>query len=98
MGAALSDEQKIAVGREMAEAWRALDWRKGADMLRAGQMVDQLAALRATHAGDQLDKLALAVAVDAAERSNFPGPQFERRPGDGGQTRRVMPSLRSAGW
>lgn len=32
MAAALTDEQKIAVGREMAEAWRALDWRKVADM------------------------------------------------------------------
>jgi len=28
----LTDEQKVAVGREMAEAWRALDWRKVADM------------------------------------------------------------------
>jgi limonene-1,2-epoxide hydrolase len=32
MSAVLSDEQKIAKGREMAEAWRALDWRKVADM------------------------------------------------------------------
>lgn len=32
MSANLTDEQKIAVGREMAEAWRALDWRKVADM------------------------------------------------------------------
>ncbi|MBJ7412924.1 MAG: nuclear transport factor 2 family protein [Phenylobacterium sp.] len=32
MATALTDEQKIAVGREMAEAWRALDWRKVADM------------------------------------------------------------------
>jgi limonene-1,2-epoxide hydrolase len=32
MGATLSDEQKIAAGREMAEAWRAMDWRKVADM------------------------------------------------------------------
>ena len=28
MAATLTDEQKIAKGREMAEAWRALDWRK----------------------------------------------------------------------
>ena len=28
----LTDEQKVAVGREMAEAWRALDWRKVSDM------------------------------------------------------------------
>ncbi|TAL38273.1 MAG: nuclear transport factor 2 family protein [Phenylobacterium sp.] len=32
MAVTLSDEQKIAKGREMAEAWRALDWRKVADM------------------------------------------------------------------
>jgi limonene-1,2-epoxide hydrolase len=32
MAASLSDEQKIAVGREMAAAWKALDWRKVADM------------------------------------------------------------------
>jgi limonene-1,2-epoxide hydrolase len=32
MIATLSDEQKIAKGREMAEAWRAMDWRKVADM------------------------------------------------------------------
>ena len=32
MAEGLTDEQKIAVGREMAEAWRALDWRKVADM------------------------------------------------------------------
>ncbi|MFC3069189.1 nuclear transport factor 2 family protein [Phenylobacterium soli] len=32
MGATLSDEQKIAKGREMAEAWRVMDWRKVADM------------------------------------------------------------------
>ncbi|WP_068878373.1 MULTISPECIES: limonene-1,2-epoxide hydrolase family protein [unclassified Phenylobacterium] len=32
MAAALTDEQKTAAGREMAEAWRALDWRKVADM------------------------------------------------------------------
>ncbi|TAJ70160.1 MAG: nuclear transport factor 2 family protein [Phenylobacterium sp.] len=32
MSASLSDEQKIAVGREMAAAWKAMDWRKVADM------------------------------------------------------------------
>jgi limonene-1,2-epoxide hydrolase len=32
MSMTLTDEQKIAKGREMAEAWRALDWRKVADM------------------------------------------------------------------
>lgn len=32
MSEMLTDEQKVAVGREMAEAWRALDWRKVADM------------------------------------------------------------------
>ena len=32
MSVTLTDEQKIAAGREMAEAWRALDWRKVADM------------------------------------------------------------------
>lgn len=32
MAEPLTDEQKIAVGREMAQAWRALDWRKVADM------------------------------------------------------------------
>ena len=28
----LTDEQKIAAGREMAEAWRTMNWRKVADM------------------------------------------------------------------
>lgn len=28
----LTDEQKVAAGREMAGAWKALDWRKVADM------------------------------------------------------------------
>lgn len=32
MAKSLSDEQKIAVGREMAAAWKALDWRRVADM------------------------------------------------------------------
>lgn len=32
MAAGLSDEQKIARGREMAAAWKAMDWRKVADM------------------------------------------------------------------
>lgn len=32
MTASLTDEQKVARGREMAEAWRAMDWRKVADM------------------------------------------------------------------
>jgi limonene-1,2-epoxide hydrolase len=32
MATNLTDEQKIALGREMAEAWRAMDWRKVADM------------------------------------------------------------------
>lgn len=32
MATTLSDEQKIAVGREMAAAWKAMDWRKVADM------------------------------------------------------------------
>ncbi len=32
MSTTLTDEQKVAAGREMAEAWRALDWRKVADM------------------------------------------------------------------
>jgi limonene-1,2-epoxide hydrolase len=32
MSVTLTDEQKIAAGREMAEAWRTLDWRKVADM------------------------------------------------------------------
>jgi len=32
MAASLSDEQKIAAGREMAAAWKAMDWRKVADM------------------------------------------------------------------
>jgi limonene-1,2-epoxide hydrolase len=29
---AISDAEKIALGREMADAWKALDWRKVADM------------------------------------------------------------------
>ncbi len=32
MAAGLSDEQKTAKGREMAAAWKAMDWRKVADM------------------------------------------------------------------
>lgn len=32
MSTTLTDERKIGVGREMAEAWRAKDWRKVADM------------------------------------------------------------------
>lgn len=32
MAATLTDEQKIATGREMAAAWAAMDWRKVADM------------------------------------------------------------------
>jgi len=32
MSATLSDAEKIAKGREMAEAWRRMDWRKVADM------------------------------------------------------------------
>lgn len=32
MPATLSTEQMIAAGREMAEAWRVMDWRKVADM------------------------------------------------------------------
>lgn len=32
MAASMTDEQKIAAGREMAAAWKALDWRKAADM------------------------------------------------------------------
>jgi len=35
MSEMLTDEQKVAVGWEMAEAWRALDWRKVADMFTA---------------------------------------------------------------
>lgn len=32
MSATLSDAEKVAKGREMAEAWRRMDWRKVADM------------------------------------------------------------------
>lgn len=32
MPAMLTDEQKIGLGREMAEAWRVMDWRKVAGM------------------------------------------------------------------
>lgn len=32
MSTMLSAEQKIALGREMAEAWRVMDWRMVADM------------------------------------------------------------------
>lgn len=32
MSTTLTDAQKIALGREMAEAWRAQNWRKVADM------------------------------------------------------------------
>lgn len=32
MTTTLTDEQKIAAGREMAAAWKAMEWRKVADM------------------------------------------------------------------
>ncbi|OHB28124.1 MAG: limonene-1,2-epoxide hydrolase [Phenylobacterium sp. RIFCSPHIGHO2_01_FULL_69_31] len=71
MATALTDEQKIAVGREMAEAWRALDWRKVADMFTPdgilhSMMVEPIVGReaiykRASGLGDGLEQITLNI-------------------------------------
>ena len=67
----LSDEQKIAAGREMAEAWRVLDWRKVADMFTPdgvlhSMMVDPVVGRDAVYKrvsglGDGLESITLNI-------------------------------------
>lgn len=71
MSANLTDEQKIALGREMAEAWRALDWRKVADMFTPdgvlhSMMVDPIVGREAVYKrvsglGDGLESITLNI-------------------------------------
>lgn len=71
MSVTLSDEQKIAAGREMAEAWRALDWRKVADMFTPdgvlhSMMVDPIVGREAVYKrvsglGDGLESITLNI-------------------------------------
>ena len=71
MSITLSDEQKIATGREMAEAWRALDWRKVADMFTPdgvlhSMMVDPVVGREAVYKrvsglGDGLESITLNI-------------------------------------
>ena len=67
----LSDEHKIAAGREMAEAWRVLDWRKVADMFTPdgvlhSMMVDPVVGRDAVYKrvsglGDGLESITLNI-------------------------------------
>jgi len=71
MGATLTDERKIAVGREMAAAWRAMDWRKVADMFTPdgvlhSMMVEPVVGREAIHKrvvglGDGLESITLNI-------------------------------------
>lgn len=71
MSVTLTDEQKIAAGREMAEAWRALDWRKVADMFAPdgvlhSMMVDPVVGREAVYKrvsglGDGLESITLNI-------------------------------------
>ncbi|WP_304170465.1 nuclear transport factor 2 family protein [Phenylobacterium aquaticum] len=71
MSESLTDEQKIAIGREMAEAWRALDWRKVADMFTPdgvlhSMMVDPIVGRdavfkRVSGLGDGLESITLNI-------------------------------------
>ncbi len=71
MPTTLSDEQKIAAGREMAEAWRGLDWRKVADMFTPdgvlhSMMVDPVVGREAVYKrvsglGDGLESITLNI-------------------------------------
>lgn len=71
MSETLTDEQKIAVGREMAEAWRVMDWRKVADMFTAdgvlhSMMVEPIVGREAVHRrvaglGDGLESITLNI-------------------------------------
>ncbi len=71
MAAGLSDEQKIAKGREMAAAWKAMDWRKVADMFTAdgvlhSMMVEPIVGREAVYKrvaglGDGLESITLNI-------------------------------------
>ncbi|MBU1376491.1 MAG: nuclear transport factor 2 family protein [Alphaproteobacteria bacterium] len=71
MAASLSDEQKIAAGRAMAAAWKAMDWRKVADMFTPdgvlhSMMVDPIVGREAVYKrvaglGDGLESITLNI-------------------------------------
>jgi limonene-1,2-epoxide hydrolase len=71
MAASLTDEQKIAAGREMAAAWKAIDWRKVADMFTPdgvlhSMMVEPIVGREAIYKrvsglGDGLDSITLKI-------------------------------------
>ncbi len=71
MAASLTDEQKIAVGREMAAAWKAMDWRKVADMFTPdgvlhSMMVEPIVGREAVYKrvaglGDGLEQITLQI-------------------------------------
>ena len=71
MPAGLTDEQKIAKGREMAAAWKAMDWRKVADMFTPdgvlhSMMVEPIVGREAVYKrvaglGDGLDSITLNI-------------------------------------
>ena len=71
MSATLSDAEKIAKGREMAEAWRRMDWRKVADMFAPdgvlhSMMVDPIVGReavfkRVSGLGDGLESITLNI-------------------------------------
>ncbi|WP_421737266.1 nuclear transport factor 2 family protein [Caulobacter sp.] len=71
MSATLSTEQMIAAGREMAEAWRVMDWRKVADMFAAdgvlhSMMVEPIVGREAVYKrvaglGDGLESITLNI-------------------------------------
>lgn len=71
MSAALTDEQKIAAGREMAAAWKAVDWRKVANMFTPdgvlhSMMVDPIVGREAIYKrvsglGDGLESITLNI-------------------------------------
>jgi limonene-1,2-epoxide hydrolase len=71
MSNSMTDEQKIAAGREMAEAWRTLNWRKVADMFTPdgvlhSMMVEPIVGReavykRVTGLGDGLESITLNI-------------------------------------
>jgi limonene-1,2-epoxide hydrolase len=71
MSASLTDEQKIATGREMAAAWKAIDWRKVANMFTPdgvlhSMMVDPIVGREAIYKrvsglGDGLESITLNI-------------------------------------
>jgi len=71
MSASLTDEQKISTGREMAAAWKAIDWRKVANMFTPdgvlhSMMVDPIVGREAIYKrvsglGDGLESITLNI-------------------------------------